>query len=101
MKRRDFLKLLTVAPLAPSVLAGKKVEEIADTSELDIRFYDGEDESELVYFYVTTDMGESNDTLTCTLYGVGRDGNYVKIDNYSFVDNGNGRYNVNIPEGVL
>lgn len=100
MKRRDFLKLLTVVPLAPSVLAAAPKDpekSVGMPDDLCISF----DAAELAYFYVGADLGESGSNCTYTLYGITNDGNYVKIDDYSFVDNGDGRYNINIPEGVL
>lgn len=129
MKRREFLKFLTVAPLAPSVLAvvPKETTIIDDsirlTGDVDWKMiWDtgppkaealelsndiGEireveiPESGWTYIFITADAGDSNDDCTCTLYGIGRDGNYVKIDNYSFLDNKDGTYNINIPEGVI
>lgn len=95
MKRRNFLKLLGIAPFAPSVL---KAKEPHLTEEKPVEIYETFTATEdgWSYLCITADMGVSNDDCTIALYGCSPDGNYKKIDNYCFVNNDDGTYNINI-----
>ncbi len=110
MKRRDFLKLLGIAPLAPSVLAktellelSNEAGEIRETEE----FGWSNGRARLVsplygYHYVKFDYyGETDPPSTCEVFGSIDGSSCEKIGNCAIARQGVGIYEITIPEGVL
>lgn len=106
MKRRDFLKLLTVVPLAPSVLTVMPKEPVSTKTNP----FGWNPETGIVniwpslngYTYVRFTFHSENDPpATCELFS-SIDGDCCKkIDNCIITRQGVGMYEITIPEGVL
>lgn len=90
MKRRDFLKLLGIAPLAPSVLAAKETPPIDlskkmpqppdDSTETTTFSPDGVDS-----VYMTFDCASANSQdYTVIYYALNSEGEYVRISSEDF-----------------
>lgn len=82
MKRRDFLKLIGLAPLAPSVLATKEVDKIVNLEEW-LHIVD-----QNKAFAIGFDPASSLiNVSSCVIYHyeLGPDGKYEKIDEWTSI----------------